>query len=175
MKGIGFMALCLAGWLCCVPASGFAATDYVIDFKGGGSIKAVHYVDKGESLVLYLSSPEGFMEVQKSSVAGIRRPTDIDAEEMEFRGELKKESGAVSRKPGRGGKGKEDPLRKQCARLDSLRQEAMTYCAGVPEAFKKGDEKMIKTARSRLAPSDNAKRLCDYYTGLVRELEAKCR
>ncbi|MEE9913755.1 MAG: DUF4124 domain-containing protein [Deltaproteobacteria bacterium] len=66
-------------------------------------------------------------------------------------------------------------LRNQCAKLDDYRKEARTYCEGVPQSYKSGDEAMKKSAQNRMASSNaSASRNCDYYRGMVRELEAKC-
>lgn len=75
-----------------------------------------------------------------------------------------------------GGTQSDKKLRQKCAQLDNYRKEAKTYCSGVPQSYKGDNEAMKKTAQDRMASSSaSANRNCDYYSGLVRELEAKCR
>lgn len=74
------------------------------------------------------------------------------------------------------GSKQEDALRKKCASLPYYRQEAATYCVGIPKSLKSNDDAMKKAAQSRLTQGGpSASRNCDYYSGLVKELEAKCR
>lgn len=69
----------------------------------------------------------------------------------------------------------EDKLSRQCAKLDDYRKEARTYCEGVPQSYKGDNEAMKKSAQNRMASSSgSASQNCDYYSGLVKELEAKC-
>jgi hypothetical protein len=69
----------------------------------------------------------------------------------------------------------DDKLRRQCAKLDDYRKEAQTYCEGVPQSYKGDNEAMKKSAQNRMASSSgSASQNCDYYSGLVKELEAKC-
>ena len=66
-------------------------------------------------------------------------------------------------------------MRNQCAKLDDYRKEARTYCEGIPQSYKSGNEAMKKKAQDRMASSNaSASRNCDFYRGLVNELEAKC-
>jgi len=70
----------------------------------------------------------------------------------------------------------DEKLRRQCANLKVYREEERTYCEGVPQSYKSGNEEMKKKAQDRMASSNaSASQLCDYYRGMVRELEAKCR
>ena len=70
----------------------------------------------------------------------------------------------------------DDKLRRQCAKLEHYRAEARTYCEGIPQSYKSNNEAMKKAAQDRMASSiGSASQNCDYYSGLVRELEAKCR
>lgn len=69
----------------------------------------------------------------------------------------------------------EEKLRRQCAKLEDYRREERTYCEGIPQSYKSGSEAMKKKAQDRMASSSgSASQNCDYYKGLVRELEAKC-
>ncbi len=69
----------------------------------------------------------------------------------------------------------DEKLRRQCAQLKVYREEERTYCEGIPQSYKSGNEEMKKTAQNRMASSSgSASQNCDYYSGLVRELEAKC-
>lgn len=70
----------------------------------------------------------------------------------------------------------DEKLRRQCAKLEDYRKEERNYCQGVPQSYKSGNADMKKTAQTRMASSSgSASQNCDYYRGLVRELEAKCR
>lgn len=70
----------------------------------------------------------------------------------------------------------DEKLRRQCAKLEDYRKEERTYCQGVPQSYKGDNEAMKKTAQNRMASSNaSASQNCDYYRGLVKELEAKCR
>ncbi len=69
----------------------------------------------------------------------------------------------------------DEKLRRQCANLKVYREEERTYCEGIPRSYKSGNEEMKKKAQDRMASSNaSASQLCDYYKGMVRELEAKC-
>ncbi len=69
----------------------------------------------------------------------------------------------------------DEKLRRQCAQLKVYREEERTYCEGIPKSYKSGNEEMKKKAQDRMASSNaSASQLCDYYRGMVRELEAKC-
>lgn len=69
----------------------------------------------------------------------------------------------------------EEKLRRECAKLELYRQEERTYCEGIPKSYISGDENMKKIAQDRMSSSGgSASQNCDYYRGMVRELEAKC-
>jgi hypothetical protein len=69
----------------------------------------------------------------------------------------------------------DDKLRRRCAKLNDYRKEARTYCEGIPQSYKSANEAMKKSAQNRMASSrGSASQNCDYYRGLVRELETKC-
>jgi len=70
----------------------------------------------------------------------------------------------------------DEKLRRKCAKLEDYRKEERTYCEGVPQSYNSGNAAMQKTAQDRMSSSSgSASQNCDYYRGLVKELEEKCR
>lgn len=132
----------------------------------GGAAELYSCMDRDGSRIVTDNPQDGMEDCVLKAVYD-----DLTAEQ---RGQNRQEI-ETSEQTGAGNK-KEDALRKQCASLPYYRQEAATYCVGIPKSLKSKDEAMKKAAQSRMTPGGpGASRNCDYYSGLVRELESKCR